>query len=118
VYRYFRDVGDAALDTLYLNVADFLAARGPDLTEERMAGVSAVISHILNTEFRPEPAALPGKGLIDGNDVMSEFGLDSGPVVGRVLSAVAAAEAVGQLNTREEAMTMAKDILESGGVSA
>ncbi|HAL48653.1 MAG: hypothetical protein CL694_10090 [Chloroflexi bacterium] len=118
VYRYFRDVGDPALDTLYLNVADFLAARGPELTEEGMAEVSSVISHILKTEYRPEPAVPVGKGLIDGNDVMNEFGLESGPEVGRVLSAVASAEAIGTLNTKEEALTMARELLESGGVSA
>ena len=31
LYRYYRDVGDVALDTLYLNTADYLAARGPML---------------------------------------------------------------------------------------
>jgi hypothetical protein len=49
---------------------------------------------------------------------MNEFGLESGPEVGRVLSAVASAEAIGTLNTREEALTMARELLESGGVSA
>ena len=34
VYRFHRDLGDAALDTVYLNLADYLAARGPDLDEE------------------------------------------------------------------------------------
>ena len=31
IYRYFRDVGDAGIDTLYLSLADHLATRGPDL---------------------------------------------------------------------------------------
>jgi hypothetical protein len=83
-----------------------------------MAEVASVVSHILKIEYRPELAVPAGKGLIDGNDVMNEFGLESGPEVGRVLSAVASAEAIGTLNTREEALTMARELLESGGVSA
>ena len=37
VYRYSRDVGDVAVDTLYLCMADYLAARGPDLDLEDWA---------------------------------------------------------------------------------
>ena len=47
VYRYYRDVGDAAIDTLYLNLADFLAARGPGLSEADWAGHCRLIGHIL-----------------------------------------------------------------------
>ena len=36
VYRYFRDLGDAAIDTLYLNLADYLAARGPQPGQTRV----------------------------------------------------------------------------------
>jgi poly(A) polymerase len=37
VYRYYRDVGDVAVDTLYLCMADYLAARGPDIDLEDWA---------------------------------------------------------------------------------
>ena len=31
IHRYFRDVGDVAIDTLYLSLADYLGAKGPDV---------------------------------------------------------------------------------------
>ena len=118
VVRYFRDLGDAALDTLYLNVSDFLAARGPGLTEGQMAEQSKVIARILDIGLQSEGAPQPVQQLIDGNDVMAEFGLDPGPLVGMLLSAVAEAEATGRLNTREEALDLARRRLKSGGVRA
>ena len=118
VHRYFRDLGDAALDTLYLNMADFLAARGPELTEIQMAEHSKVMSHILEVGLQPGKAYEPVPRLVDGNDIMAEFGLGPGPLVGRLLSAVAEAEAEGRLNTAEEAMELARARLKSGGACA
>jgi poly(A) polymerase len=118
VHRYFRDLGDAALDTLYLNMADFLAARGPELTEGQMAEQSQVIAHILNVGLQSKRPSQPVQRLIDGKDIMAEFGLDPGPLVGMLLSAVAEAEATGKLNTTEEAMELARARLKSGGVCA
>ena len=34
VYRFFRSLGDVAIDTLYLSMADYLAARGPQIERE------------------------------------------------------------------------------------
>ena len=118
VYRYFRDLGDAALDTLYLNMSDFLAARGPDVTEGQMAEQSQVIAHILDVGLQPERASQPVQQLIDGNDIMAELSLGPGPLVGMLLSAVAEAEATGRLNTREEALDLARRRLKLGGVRA
>ena len=47
IYRYYRDVGDAAVDTLYLAMADFLAARGPELSPERWNNYARMIAAVL-----------------------------------------------------------------------
>lgn len=118
IHRYFRDVGDVALDTLYLNMADFLSARGPDLTRDQMAEGCKVIHHILDVGMNMEERTEPPRLLLDGNDIIREFRLSPGPIIGRVLSAVAEAEAVGEVNTTEEAMRLATKYLESGGHGA
>jgi len=118
VERYFRDLGEAALDTLYLNISDFIAERGPELTEEQMAEQSQVIAHVLDIGLDLERATKPAPHLIDGNDIMAVFGLGPGPLVGVLVSAVAEAEATGIVNTREEALDLAKRRLKSGGVRA
>ena len=118
VHRYFRDLDEAALDTLYLNMADFLAARGPELTETQMAEQARVFAHILKVGSQPGATRPPAARLIDGNDIMAEFGLTPGPLVGSLLAAVAEAEAGSKLTTREEALELARARLESGGASA
>ena len=118
IHRYYRDLGDAALDTLYLNMADFLAARGPLLTADEMAVQVRVIGHILEIGPQKSKSDLLGRrGLLTGHDIMSEFKLGPGPLVGRILGAVSKAEAEGSVSTRSEALSLARKHLELGDSS-
>lgn len=115
VYRYYRDLGDAALDTLYLNMADFLAARGPFLAPAEMERQARTVAHILSVGPQPPAARTRRRGLLTGDDVMSELGLSPGPAVGALLRLVAEAEAAGEAGSREEALSLAKTHLQTTG---
>ena len=116
VHRYYRDLGDVALDTLYLNMADFLAARGPLLAPPEMERQARTISHILRVgPQKPEARTRKMSGLLTGHDIMNEFRLRPGPIVGGLLRAVAEAEASGEVGSREEALSLAKTHLRTGG---
>ncbi len=108
IYRYFRDVGDVAIDTIFLNLADHLATRGPDLDLEGWRQHAQKLAYILEERFREESIVLPPK-LIDGHDLIKIFGLSPGPKIGELLEAVREAQAAGEINTREEALSFVKD---------
>lgn len=117
IYRYFRDVGDAAIDTLYLNMADYLAARGPKLEEKEWKEHCGIISWILHEGIKSKaPDNLPK--LISGHDIMEECGLDPGPEVGGLLRLVYEAHANGEINTRIQALELVKSNLRTGGSGA
>ena len=109
VYRYYRDLGDVAMDTLYLSAADVLASRGSRLTQPEMERQARTMRRILSAGQSPD--AQRTEPLLTGRDVMREFGLRPGPVVGRLLRAVAEAEASGAVNSREEAVALAREIM-------
>ena len=114
VHRYYRDLGDVALDTLYLNMADFLAARGPLITPDEMRNQSRIINHILVVGPQKQTAAASRKGLLTGHDVMEELQVEPGPLVGRLLKSVAQAEAQGRVRTKEEALKLARANFRTG----
>lgn len=117
MFRYYRDLGDAAIDTLYLSLADHLAARGPDLERQGWVAQCRVIGHILREgRGRSAPDVLPQ--VLDGRDLMDEFSLSPGPRIGMLLDVVHEAQASGEVNTREEALELVKTELESGGAGA
>ena len=112
IHRYYRDLGDVALDTLYLNMADFLAARGPLLTYEEMRKQARIINHIIEVGPQSQNPVASRRGLLTGHDIMNEFQTGPGPLVGRLLKSVAQAEASGRVKTRDEALKLARANLE------
>ncbi len=113
-YRFFRDVGEAAIDTIYLNLADYLAARGPLLEREEWAHACEVASVLLAWRLGSESKE-PFPKLLSGHDIMDGFALAPGPEVGRMLALVAEAAASGEIETKEDAMALVGARLRSGG---
>jgi len=114
IYRYFRDVGDVAIDALYLNLADHLAARGPMIEYDKWHEHTSTLGYVIEERFRADSIVRPPK-LVDGNDIIDKYGLAPGPEVGRLLEAVREAQASGEVSTREEALQFVKEILDSEG---
>ena len=71
IYRYFRDLGDVAIDTLFLGMADFLAAKGPELDSLAWNNHVKMIGHIMYTGAQQVETQRPTR-LVTGH------GLDAG----------------------------------------
>ena len=123
LYRYYRDVGDVALDTLYLNTADYLAARGPMLEREDWTRHCALMEYIFEAgsgeksgESEDLVKSLPK--LVDGYDIIDRFALAPGPLIGELLEGVREAQASGYVRTREQALELVRAGIERGGDGA
>ena len=111
IHRFFRDVKGAAVDTLYLSFADYLAARGPLLEEPDWRRHASKVSHIITEGERPEIAP-DHPPLVDGHALMKAFGLAPGPRIGHLLEQVREAEAAGEVASREEGLAWVEQVLQ------
>ena len=116
VYRYFRDLGDVAIDTLFLWMADHLAAKGPELDTDAWSVHARMVAHILELGAQPEVTAQKER-LVTGLDLMERFQLVPGPLIGNLLAQIEEAQAVGELATRDDAFVLASKVLEKDGIS-
>ncbi len=103
IYRYFRDTADAGVDTLFLNLADHLATRGPHLDLADWQEHAQVVNYVLTQRRQQESAVAPPK-LVDGHDLINIFGLPPGPRIGELLESVREAQATGEITTRQQAL--------------
>lgn len=110
IYRYFRDAGDVAIDTLFFNLADHLAARGPQLDITKWQEHTHLIEYVLTESQQEEKAIKPPK-LIDGHDVIRKFELKPGPCIGKLLEQVREMQATGEITTTEEALAVVQKAL-------
>lgn len=107
VYKYYRDTQPVSIDLLYMNLADYLAARGPLLEAEEWKRYSAKVRAIFDTKL-DEPAVVTPERLVDGNFIMQSLSLSPGPLIGELLEIVREAQAAGEIKTREDALALAK----------
>ena len=113
VYRYFRDLGDVAIDTLFLWMADHLAAKGPELDTDAWSAHAKIVAHILELGAQPADSAQDER-LLTGLDLMERFQLEPGPLIGKLLAQIKESQAIGELATRDEAFALASKTLENG----
>jgi poly(A) polymerase len=107
IYRYFRDTDEAGIDILFLALADYLASRGPLAYMEEWKKHCQLINYILAEHEKQQAKILPVK-LIDGHDIMNNFDLSPGPLIGKLLAIVNEAHASDELSTREEALALVR----------
>jgi hypothetical protein len=112
IYRYFRDTGKAGIDILFLSLADHLATRGQHLDMFEWQEHTRLVDYVLSRRFQDEAVVIPPK-LVDGHDLIKSFGLSPGPKVGELLEAVREAQAIGELSTRDEALSFVRQRLSS-----
>ena len=103
LFRYFRDCGDAAIDVLFLSLADHLATVGPRVEWGGWRRHVAVVKYIMMQRFADETLATPAR-LLSGHDLMAALGLSPGPLVGHLLAAVEEAQGAGEVRSREQAL--------------
>ena len=114
VYRFFRDTGDAGVDTLLLYLADHLATWGPNLRMARWHKRAEFVASMLADYYERNQKVISPPKLISGHDLMEEFGLEEGPRIGELLEAVREAQAEGEVGTREEALALVEGLLAQG----
>ncbi len=107
VRRLLQRLGDETIDVVLLSVADREATLGP-LSTEQGRRIYAAFSDALLEERRRD-VEIPR--LLGGVDLMREFELVPGPLIGDLLDQVRFAQLEGLLETREDALHFVRDLL-------
>ncbi|MCL2679160.1 MAG: HD domain-containing protein [Dehalococcoidia bacterium] len=110
IYRFFRDLGDAAVATLYFSLADHLATRGPNLEKGNWNWHTGIVAKLVE-EYRRTPPMTAVKRLIDGHDLQRELQLPPGRLMGTMLNELDEAQGAGEITTRKEALAYAEKLM-------
>jgi hypothetical protein len=111
IYRFFRDSGEAGTDLILLGLADLRATHDHTLTEDRWAAALRIAGIFLENYMEKREEIVSPPRLLDGNDLITELGLEPGRIIGQLLEAIREAQAMGEVATREQAVQFAQDWL-------
>jgi tRNA nucleotidyltransferase/poly(A) polymerase len=112
VYRYLRDTEPVSADVTLLSVADRLATRGRK-ADEAIARHVALARDLLAAALADRAAGRPAP-LVRGDELARALEIAPGPRLGELLEAIAEARFAGEIGTGEEAVALARGLLESG----
>jgi poly(A) polymerase len=111
IYRFFRDAGKAGVDLVLLGLADLRGTQGPALAQQTWVAALDVARILLENYWeKPHETVAPPR-LLNGNELMSELGLEPGRLVGQLLEAIREGQATGKVENREQALALAREYL-------
>lgn len=111
IYRFFKATGFYGVDVLLLSIADRLATHGPDLERDYWVSRLGMIDQMLSAYFEQRAAVVSPPQLITGDDLMTALNLKPGKQIGVLLEAIREAQAEGEVNTKEEALAVARKMM-------
>jgi poly(A) polymerase len=111
IYRFFRDTGQAGVDVCLLALADMRATYEQTLPQETWSAALDVVRSMLENWFEKPAESITPIPLLDGEDLMHEFDLQPGKIIGDLIESLREAQAVGKVSTREEALSHAREYL-------
>jgi putative nucleotidyltransferase with HDIG domain len=109
VYRYFRALDRNGLDIGLLALADHLATydgSGDWGTWETLVGL---VAQLYQFYFERHEEAVNPVPLLNGQDLIDLFDMESGPEIGRILRLIEEGQAAGEIESREEAVHFAQE---------
>jgi len=112
IYRLFRVCGEAGIDVGLLSLADVLATYGSTLPQDLWAHHIEVVRALFEAWWESPSISVSPPQLVNGSDLLTELGLTSGPIIGQLLESIREAQAVGQIQDRNQALRFARDYLE------
>jgi hypothetical protein len=111
IYRFFRDCKSTGVDICLLSLADCLATYGATLPQDFWGRQLEVVRILLQAYWEQNDELVSPLALINGHDLISELSLKPGPQIGRLLEAIREAQATGRVQTREQALELARSLV-------
>ena len=110
IYRFFRDTGAAGVDICLIALADTLATYGSGLPQEIWERNLKVIRGLFEAWWEKPSEQVSPPAILTGHDLISELNMEPGPEIGRILEKIREAQATKQVDNRQEALNLARQI--------
>jgi tRNA nucleotidyltransferase/poly(A) polymerase len=106
IYRFFRDAGPSGIDICLLSLADFMGKYDQALPTDQWVKLLEVVKELMESWWEYPQERVSPPTVLNGTEIMDLFNLEPGPFIGELIDAVREAQAVGKVETREDALAL------------
>jgi tRNA nucleotidyltransferase/poly(A) polymerase len=104
IYRYWKPLGVAGIDLIFLTLADYLGAMGTRYDQDTWLRLLERAQTLLRAYYDERERLVDPPALVNGSDLMRELGLKPGPIIGDLLERVREGQVSGEIVTAEDAL--------------
>ncbi len=110
IWRFFRDTLDEGIGVLLVSLADYYAYRRQAESQKDIRKHGKAIRKILYRYFIHREVVKP-RLLLNGTDIMRNFSLPQGPMIGKLLGNLEEAQAESKIKNKKGALSFINSIL-------
>lgn len=114
IFHYFKETGEVGILTALFALADLRVAHGKNLSDERWQRALNACQMVLDGWFRHYREWIDPPLYLKGNDLIRDFGMRQGPLIGRYLDALREAQAVGDVTEKAQAQEFIQTLIKEG----
>ena len=111
IYRYYQRTQDAGAGLIFCDLANFLARMDGPPSEEHWESRINIAHLLLEAYFDRRDEVIYVESLLDGKEIISEFKLKPGPMIGQLLQRLVELQVAGMVKTRDQAFDSVREIL-------
>ena len=108
-YRFYRTIGDELPELVLLALSDFRATCGPGLQDGRREAELNLLELLANYNVY-DVGKKKEVRFLDGSDLMQLLDVSPGPMVGKLLEDLLEAQALGEVQNRDQAAVYARKL--------
>jgi HD domain len=108
VRKFVADLDGHVLPLMLLNLSDGMATRGPTYTREQYRRHVGFVNYVVARSLAASEDGEPP--ILTGDDLLAELNLESGRLLGAVLTSVRRAQLEGSITGRDEALALARSV--------
>jgi poly(A) polymerase/tRNA nucleotidyltransferase (CCA-adding enzyme) len=111
LYRFWRDLNEVGVDVCLFALADYLGTVGAELDQDTWLALVERVRALLEAYYEHYEEWIAPPMLIDGNQLMQALGLQPGRQVGALLELIREHQAIGDIQSVEDALSLARQHL-------
>lgn len=108
IYRFWRALDTSGVDVCLLALADYLGTFGTQLNQSAWLSIVEQVCVLLEAYFEKREEIVAPPPLLDGIQLMEALDIRPGKQVGELLELIREAQAVGEVNSVEDALSLAR----------
>jgi len=116
IYHYFMQMGQSGLDLILLSLAEAVNCVAVEFDESKWLQLLQIGQKLVETWFE-RPSVIRPELFLSGRDLMFEFDIPQGPLIGSLLEGLEEEQAAGTIRTRQEAVEWIERKIQRGFIT-